>query len=362
MEQVIAHYRHLHRHPEVSSQEEKTSAYIVNAMKALGYCPEKVGKYGVIADLVTDEKLPWIVLRADMDALPVQETSCVPWSSENPGVMHACGHDSHTAMLLGAARKLQGKKLPQNVRFLFQPAEEITEGAKEVIDAGALPENLKASFAVHVWPGVPFGRIATCPGALMAFTDRIHITVAGKSAHCGQQYNGINALTCAVKILDAFPSAQGLAQDKRTVLFCGTLRSGDGHNIVADKAEMTGTLRTFLESDCVNIKAAVEKVCQQAQEATGAKVDLQWECSVPALDNDASLIARLETLFEDVDANMEGTPVGEDFALFQKYAPGVLVWLGIGDVPPLHNSAFYVPEEILPVGVNFWETVANQKW
>ena len=362
MENVVDYYRYLHRHPEVSNQEENTSRYIENTLQAAGYTPQRKGKYGVIADLVTDDNLPWIVLRADMDALPVQENSCVAWPSENKGVMHACGHDSHTAMLLAAAEKLQGRKLPQNVRFLFQPAEEVTEGAREMIEAGAMPQNAKACFGAHVWPGVPFGKIATRPGALMAFTDRIHIVVTGKSAHCGQQHNGINALTCALKILNAFPTAQALAQDARTVLFCGSLHSGDAHNVVAEKAEITGTLRTFLENDCLNIKAALEKACRDAEKATGAKVELNWECSVPALNNDETLIQRMQTLFADMDTDIEATPVAEDFSLLEKQAPGVLVWLGLGDVPPLHNSAFYVPEEILPIGVNFWLTIANTQW
>lgn len=362
MESVKKHYRHLHAHPEVSRQEEKTSQYIDSALQQLGYSTQRFGQYGVGADLITDEKLPWLVFRADMDALPVLEKSCVPWKSENTGVMHACGHDSHTAMLLGAAEKLRGRKLSQNIRFLFQPAEEVTEGAGEILRTGAMPENVKASFAVHVWPGVPFGQIATCPGALMAFTDRIRITVTGKSAHCGQQHNGINALTCASKILAGFPQCQALAKDPRTVLFCGSLHSGDAHNIVPERAELTGTLRTFLEEDCSNIKNALAEVCRQAEEEVGAKVELCWECSVPALDNDPALITRLTELFADVNPNMEGSPVGEDYALFQRQAPGVLVWLGIGDVPPLHNCQFYVPEDIFPIGVNFWETIAEEKW
>jgi len=359
---VVEYYRHLHRFPERSLQETETANYIEKELKALGYQPRRYCQNGIVADLVTDPELPWILLRADMDALPITENSCAAMPSEHPGVMHACGHDSHVAMLLGAAQTLAGSRLPQNVRFLFQPAEEITVGAAGMIEAGAVPENTRACFAVHVWPGVKKGQLATRPGALMASSDRYRLTVTGKSAHCGQQHLGADALQTAAAIVGKIPQIKALAEDARTVLFCGSLTSGTAHNIVADKAVMTGTLRTFGEGDRALMKTKLAAEAQTIAEHYGTAVQLDWECSNPSLDNSKELINVLGTLTQDFCGEITASLTAEDFSRYQRIAPGVLLWLGTGDTPPLHTPSFYVPEEILPIGVDFWTKVANHPW
>ena len=359
---AVDFYRHLHQYPELSNEEVQTSAYIEKMLTEMGYTPQRYGENGVVADLVTDPAQSWILLRADMDALPVTENSCVALPSKNPGVMHACGHDSHVSMLLGAAGELFGKKLPCNVRFLFQPDEEVTSGAQEMIEAGAIPENLRACFAVHVWPGVPKGQLATRPGGLMASSDRLRITVNGRSAHCGQQHLGADALRTAAAIVTKLPEIKAVATDPRTVLFCGTLESGRAHNIVADKAVMTGTMRTFAEADQVAIKAKLEETVAEISAAFGTEVVIDWECSTPALANDAALIEKLGSIVENFRGDIAASLTAEDFSRFEREAPGVLLWLGTGDTPPLHTPAFYVPEELLEVGVDFWVKVANHPW
>ena len=362
MSGVVTYYRHLHRFPERSRQETETSKYIENALKTMGYQPVRYGQNGVVADLITAPELPWILLRADMDALPIAENSCAAMPSEHPGVMHACGHDSHVAMLLGAAEALAGSRLPQNVRFLFQPAEEVTAGAEEMIEAGAVPKNTRACFAVHVWPGVKKGQLATRPGALMASSDRYRLTVAGKSAHCGQQHLGADALQTAAAIVGKIPEIKALAEDTRTVLFCGSLTSGTAHNIVADKAVMTGTLRTFGEKDRQLMKSQLAAEAQTVAKRYGTEVELIWECSNPSLDNSKELIDVLGTLTENFCGDITASLTAEDFSRYQRVAPGVLLWLGTGETPPLHTPGFYVPEEILPIGVDFWKCVANHPW
>ncbi len=362
MSKALEYYHHLHQYPELSNEEVQTSAYIENALKTMGYQPRRYGKNGVVADLVTDPNQGWILLRADMDALPVLEDSCVALPSKNPGVMHACGHDSHVSMLLGAAGELAGKKLPCNVRFLFQPGEEKTTGAKEMIEAGAVPENLHACFAVHVWPGIAKGRLVTRPGALMASSNRFQMTVTGRSAHCGQQHLGADALRTAAAIVNALPQIKAVAEDDRTVLFCGTLESGRAHNIVADRAVMTGALRAFGEKDRLAVIAKLEETVAQIAGQFGTSVQVDWAATTPALDNRAELIQVLGTLVENFDGNEEASLTAEDFSRFQREAPGVLLWLGTGDTPPLHTPKFYVPEEILEIGVDFWVKVANHPW
>lgn len=359
---TVTYYRDLHRIPELSGQERKTADYIAGVLSALGYRPQRLGHCGVSADLVTDPALPWILLRADMDALPIEENSCAAKPSEHPGVMHACGHDSHVAMLLGAAKALAGQSLPRNIRFLFQPAEEITEGAGEVIAAGAIPADTRACFAVHVWPGVPKGQLVTRPGALMASSDRLELTVTGKSAHCGQQHLGADALRTAVDIAAMLPQLRAKAEDPRTVLFCGSFHSGTTHNVVADRAVLTGTVRTLHRGDRVRMKEGLAAAVQAAAERYGTHAELVWLCSNPALDNDAQLVARLEALGLTASSDVQASLTAEDFALYQAEVPGVLLWLGLGDTPPLHTPAFYVPEDILKVGVDFWCRVAAQPW
>ena len=174
---VKNHYRNLHKIPERAFQEYRTAAYLEQALKNVGYAPVRVGETGLYADLCIDPNLPWLLFRADIDALPVTEETGLSFASETEGMMHACGHDAHAAMLFTAATQLQGSKLPPNIRYLFQPAEEITSGAKALIEADIIPPNTVAAFGFHVWPQVPKGKIVAKAGPLMASSTRIQIHV-----------------------------------------------------------------------------------------------------------------------------------------------------------------------------------------
>ena len=359
---VQAYYRKLHRIPEQSGHEYLTSKFISQVLSGIGYEPRQAGETSIYVDLVTDPLLPWILLRADMDALPIEEKSNVQFLSEQPGWMHACGHDAHCAMLMDAAGQLYGKRLPHNVRFLFQSAEETTQGAAEAISSGVLPKNLLACFAIHVWPGIPEGTVATRYGALMASSDVYRIKIHGRSAHCAQSHNGADALQTAVYIAAKLPEIRESAANKNTVLFCGSIHSGNSHNIVPDEANLWGTLRTFSDQDRENIKSRLEAVTRAAAEKYGTDAILAWDGGCPAISNSAELILELQKLIPNVCDTAQPTLAAEDFALYQKFAPGVMLWLGIGDTPPLHNSAFYVPENILPIGTSMWVEIASHDW
>ena len=164
MSKLLEYYEYLHAHPELSKQEFQTAEFLMETLSGMGYSPVRIGTTGVYADLIVDENLPFVMLRSDMDALPVNEETGISYASQNPGVMHACGHDSHMAMLLSAAEELKEKRLPQNIRFLFQPAEEGVTGAQEMVEAGAVPKNTAAVFGMHVWPGVPKGKVLAKTG------------------------------------------------------------------------------------------------------------------------------------------------------------------------------------------------------
>lgn len=359
---AFEYYKTLHQMPELSGQEFKTSQYIFDTLISFGYSPVMLGDTGVYSDLICDDTLPWILLRADIDALPIKENCDIPYASKNDGVMHACGHDAHTAMLLELAHTLYNKELPHNIRFLFQSAEETTTGAMAAIEAGIVPQNLIACFAMHVWPGVPFGKAVTKCGWLMASSDVFRIKFSGKSAHCSNQEKGNNALLSAVKMASSLPDIKQQVADDRTLLFCGSIHSGDSHNIVPDKSELYGTIRTYSTKHQQNIKKSIKKTASDIAKKYGTIASITFEGGCPPVYNDHCLIATLISNDFGVTDVAEPTLAAEDFAHFCKFAPSVMLWLGLGDTPPLHNEKFYVPQELLPIGVNLWKKIATFNW
>ena len=362
MEKLLERYEYLHKHPERSGTEADTADYLTEQLAAMGYAPVRIGKYGVCADLVTDPALPWILLRSDMDALPVTEETGVFYASQNPGVMHACGHDSHMAMLLAAAEMLKDQKLPQNVRFLFQPAEESISGAEEMVSCGAIPENCVAAFGMHVWPGVPEGKVLAKAGPLMASSTTIKISCKGLSAHCRNRERGADALMTMAEILVRSREAEALAEGDGSVLFFGKLRSGTAHNIVAADAAMDGTLRTYYPETRTKVLAKLEEIAKETAQKYETTVQVFYSAYSPAVINPKELTEQVQKLLPDVLTEYEPTRIAEDFSRYQEAVPGVLLWLGVGDTPSLHNSKFLVPLAVLPLGVENWIRIAEHKW
>ena len=359
---VLKHYESLHKIPERAFQEYRTSAYIEQALKDAGYAPERLGETGLYADLCTDPNLPWLLFRADIDALPVVEESGLPFASEIDGMMHACGHDTHTAMLLTAAITLKESKLPQNIRFLFQPAEEITSGATEMINAGAIPENTVAAFGIHVWPQVPKGKIVAKAGPLMASSTRIQVNCTGKNAHCSKRHEGADALLTAAKIATRFHEAEAMANGDGTVLFVGKLHSGNAHNIVSADAEMVGTLRSYSEESRERVLNKLEQIVQESAAEYGTQAKLSAFAYNPAVINPEVLALKVQELLPEAISKYDASLAAEDFARYQHRVPGMFLWLGVGDTAALHNGKFVVPPEVLPVGVETWLKIANHKW
>ena len=356
------HYRALHQIPERAFQEYETAKYLRENLQQMGYAPKDLGQTGLYADLCADPKLPWLVFRADIDALPVQEETGLDYASKTTGMMHACGHDAHMAMLLTAAQELKAMKLPQNIRFLFQPAEETISGAKAVIGFGAIPENTVAVFGFHVWPGVPEGKLVVKSGPLMASSTRFQINCTGKNAHCSKRHEGADALMTAARIVTRTTEAEAMAEGDGTVLFCGKLQSGTAHNIVPDQAEIWGTLRTFSEEKRTLVLNRLDEIIHEC----AAKNGTQAKCTVvaynPAVVNPASLAKKVQRLFPECITDWEPALAAEDFSRYQQTAPGMFMWLGVGDSAPLHNGKFIVPEHVLNMGVDSWIKIANHKW
>ncbi len=359
---AFEYYKNLHQMPELSGKEVKTSQYIRDILAGIGYSPVIPSDTSVYADLICDDTLPWIMLRADIDALPIKEDCDIPYASKNDGVMHACGHDAHTSMLLELAQTLFNKRLPHNIRFLFQSAEETTTGAMAAIEAGVVPKNLIACFAMHVWPQIPFGKAVTKCGWLMASSDVFRIKFSGKSAHCSQQEKGKNALLCAVDMASSLPGIKQQFGNDNTLLFCGSIHSGDSHNIVPDKSELYGTIRTYSPKHQEKIKKSIKKTASDIANQYGATACVTFEGGCPPVYNDQCLVAALISNDFGVTDTAEPTLAAEDFAHFCRFAPSCMLWLGLGDTPPLHNEKFYVPQEILPIGVDLWKKIAAFNW
>lgn len=362
MDQLLTYYRTLHKSPELSGHESQTAAYLMQELTQMGYAPVRIGNTGVYADLCIDPTLPWVVLRSDMDALPVREQTGVSYASCNPGVMHACGHDAHMAMLLTAAAELKTRALPRNIRFLFQPAEECIRGAQEMVDAGAMPTNTAAVFGMHVWPGVPKGKVLAKAGPLMASSTTIRILCHGTGAHCGKREQGADALLTAAEIVTRFPEAEVLAGGDGSVLFCGKLQAGTAHNVVASEAELHGTLRTYSTENRAAVLEKLEDIATQCAQKNGTSAEVICSAYAPAVINPEPLAAQVQKLLPNVLKDMQPTLIAEDFARYQQVAPGVLLWLGVGDTPSLHNGKFLVPEDVLPVGVDAWVRLSQYPW
>lgn len=359
---VKKHYEALHRIPEKAFQEYRTTAYIERELTNAGYVPTRLTETGLYVDLCIDPTLPWLLFRADIDGLPVTEETDLPVKSEIDGMMHACGHDAHAAMLLTAAVQLKECVLPCNIRFLFQPAEEITAGAQKMIEAGVIPRNTVAAFGFHVWPQVPKGKIVAKAGPLMASSTRIQIACIGKNAHCSKRQEGADALLTAARIATRFHEAEALANGDGTVLFCGKLQSGTAHNIVSAEAQMVGTLRSYSEESRERVLGKLDEIVQESAAEFGTQAKLSAFAYNPAVINPKELTDKLLALLPDAISEYPPSLAAEDFARYQHQVPGIFLWLGVGDTAALHNGKFAVPEDVLSIGVETWIKIAKHRW
>lgn len=356
--------RTIHTHPCLSGKEHETAAYLAAELQKLGYTPVSCAETGLYADLNTDPEKPWILFRADIDALPVQEKTGLPFASENPGVMHACGHDGHAAMLMGAAKVLRAKaNIPYSIRFVFQPSEEIGGGAKRMIEADCLPENTLAAFASHIWPAVPVGQIAVKHGTQMASNDRFAVHFTGKSAHCAMRREGKDALQAGVdmvRALDRVPDA--LPPEESALVFAGHMSAGSSYNVVAEDCVIDGTVRTMSAEarDC-----AEKEICRLTQAiATQHNVhgDVEYVRQYPLLQaNDEAVDCLLKILPQAVQWPAPFL-TAEDFAFFTERVPGVILLLGSGDAEhtePLHSARFTFDESLMLHGCAAFCTIAK---
>lgn len=359
--------RRLHEYPEISREEKKTAETIAEELKKIGISNirENIGGHGIIAEINGNKPGKTIALRADMDALQIEEETGLPYSSKNKGVMHACGHDAHVTMLLGAARLLFEKKeeLHGNVRLIFQPAEELSPrgGSRGMIDGGAL-DGVDAVFGMHVWPELPLGKVGLKAGPLMAASDHFTVTIKGKPSHAAKPNEGIDALVAGAQFVTAVQTIVSRNADpmKSIVITVGKMNAGTRYNIVAGECELEGTCRTFVPE----IRDLAEKRLQTVLDGictlSGCTGVLNYERGYMALINDTEsteyMSETVKKLYGDeAVVQVEASMTGEDFSFYLDKKPGAFAWIGAtkeGDkMYALHNSHFNPDEDVLWRGV-----------
>jgi amidohydrolase len=364
--------RWFHAHPELSNREEKTAAEIARRLREVGYEPRTgIAGHGVVAVLEGGRPGPVIAWRSDIDALPIDEAVDVPWKSTNPGVMHACGHDIHLTIGLGAAEVLYGmrKSVPGTVVFVFQPAEEGAPpgekgGASLMLDEGVFDEpRPEAVFGLHVMPNLEVGTVAWASGAFMASADRFTIKVTGRMTHGSAPQDGVDSVWVGAQVVDALQGIVAREVDSRqpAVVSVGTFRAGKRFNIIAGSAELTGTVRT-LDPDAQNqVESAMLRIVEGVCTAHRATCEVSYERVTPMVINDPELSLAAVDIFEAVlpaDAVVEVEPImaAEDFSEFARVVPGFYFHLGVGNAAKgwtsyVHTPTFQPDEKALAVGV-----------
>lgn len=355
--------RELHQFPEISLQEKNTSEILLRELKKIDgiQIRENVVGYGIIADFYGEKPGKLIALRADMDALQIEEKNDVEWKSKNLGVMHACGHDNHMTMVLGAALLLNKNKskLSGRVRLIFQPAEELSPngGAKDMIKAGAL-ENVDMILGMHVWPDLPLGKIGLKSGALMAASDHFTINIKGKSSHAAKPNEGIDALVAGAQFINQCQTIVSRNTDpmQSIVITIGKMNSGTRYNIVAEECILEGTCRTFSPNIRDLAEKRLETILKGVCISSGCSGTLNYERGYSAVINNEEIIKYIRTTIEDKFkkddiVNVEPCMTAEDFSHYLLEKPGALLWIGTtkeGETKyPLHSSYYSPNEEVL---------------
>ena len=363
----------IHRHPELAYEEKRTAAIVAARLRGWGIdTHEGVGGTGVVGVLEGKGSGRNIGLRADMDALPIREATGLPYESAHEGLAHSCGHDGHTAMLLCAARYLaESRRFPGRVHLIFQPAAEGKAGARAMIEDGLFERFPCAEvYALHNWPGLPAGTIATRPGAIMAAADRGEIAVRAKGGHAAQPHLSADAILCAAQIVIAANTlvARCIDPNATAVLSLTRIAGGASHNVMPAEVTLTGTVRTFDAVVQDRLEAALRDVVEGLARATGCTATLAYNRYYPATINDAqcahhALEAGRALLGESMLVHAPAF-TSEDFAFMLPAVPGAYIWLGQSSASKsaaLHTPAYDFNDEVLPTGAALLATLAERR-
>jgi len=364
---IIKIRQELHSHPELSNYEERTKFLIISVLEAEGIEFKESDKdFGIIANIIKDSEKPFVALRADMDALPISEQTKLEYQSKNEGIMHACGHDSHTAVLLGCAVALNSIKehINGNIRFIFQPAEEILEGgSSQMIEDGAL-ENVNAIFGLHAYPYLNTGQIGYKKGVMLASADMFEIEIFGKSSHGARPHEGVDAILVTSVIVNSLNHIVSRQIDPLhpAVISLGTIEGGRAANIICDHVIVKGTVRTVNHDVRNNIPQMMETSIKGICKSMNASYNFHYDYGIPEVENDNAMVeliqeASIEVVGEENTIDLVDPVMGgEDFGRYLKKVPGAFFRLGTcneekGTCYAQHNSRFNVDDDALIIGM-----------
>jgi hippurate hydrolase len=368
--------RDLHAHPELCYEEKRTSDVVAAKLTEWGIPVIRgLGITGVVGIIKNGTSTRAIGLRADMDALPMQEVNTFAHASRHPGKMHACGHDGHTAMLLGAARHLAGNRnFDGTVYLIFQPAEEGGAGARRMIEDGLFEQcPMDAIYGMHNWPGIPSGHMSVTPGAQMASSNEFYLTVKGKGGHAAQPHKCIDPVIIGMQIAQSWQTIVSRRTNPidTAVLSLTQFHAGTATNVIPDEAKLAGTVRTLSGKVLDMIEKQMEEVAVNTAAAFGAEVEFKFRRNYPPLVNHpeatrfAVEVMKSVVGADKVDDKVEPSMAAEDFAYFLQARPGCYIFIGNGEgdhrdgghgLGPcvLHNGSYDFNDKLLPVGASFW--------
>jgi amidohydrolase len=369
--------RHLHAHPELSGEEYQTAAYIAGVLSSCGlHVKESIGRTGVVGELTgggTDDRI--LAIRTDMDALPIIEHPGLEFRSRRDGVMHACGHDVHTTVGLGAAMVLSQLDipLPGDIRFIFQPAEEIAQGASWMVADGVMA-GVDNIMSLHVFPSIRAGKVGIRYGALTAAADDLDITIIGESGHGARPHEAVDAIWIASQVITSLQQAIGRTQNplRPIVLTIGKISGGRAANIIADRVTLSGTVRSLHPETHENLPQWIEGIVTQICATYNAKCEVSYRRGVPSVQNDLGLTQLVEAATREawgtdaVEILPEASLGAEDFSVYLQHAPGMMFRLGVGAAEvtnyPLHHPRFMVDETAILTGIVTMAYSAYKYW
>jgi len=366
--------RHLHAHPEIAFEEHDTAAFVANRLEEWGIVVRcGMAGTGVIGTLKAGEG-PSIGLRADMDALAMHEANAFPHRSTHAGCMHACGHDGHMAMLLGAARYLsESKTFNGTVHFIFQPAEENEGGGRVMVEQGLFKEfPMIAVYGMHNWPGLSAGRFALRSGSMMAAFDIFEITIVGKGAHAAMPHLGVDPVVAGSAIVTALQTIASRGTDplEAAVVSVTQFHAGDTWNVIPERAVLRGTVRALTPEVQDKAEMTLYRIVESVAAAHGAGARVHYERRYPPTINDgaetehAAKAATLVVGPDEVERNPQPSMGSEDFAFMLENTPGSYVWIGNGPGEggcTLHNPRYEFNDAILPLGASYWAKLVETK-
>jgi amidohydrolase len=371
-EQVAEWRRHIHQNPELLYDVHETSSFVAEKLRSFGcdVVETGVGRTGVVGIIKGRHgDGPVIGFRADMDALPIFETSGKPWASKTPGKAHSCGHDGHTAMLLGAAQYLaETRNFKGSIAVIFQPAEEGGAGALAMINDGMMDKfSISQVYGMHNEPRLPVGNFAIRKGGIMAAADVFEITVNGRGSHAAQPHNSIDPVLTASHIVVALQSIVSREMDplKSLVVTVASIHGGDANNVIPGSVKLAGTVRTLLPETRDFAEKRVKEVAQATATIHGATVDVVYRRGYPVTMNHedetdfAIEIASKVSGPKQVNGVVQPHMGAEDFSYMLEKRPGAFIFIGNGDTASLHNAAYDFNDEAIPYGISYWVTLAE---